>query len=131
MADEIRKCPFCGDSCTCYFDSNNKRWLVICDVACFYRGPGGDTEELSISAHNDLCDLVDKGRQYDEMHSRLNGLVDTADADAALYESQRDEAVRLLIETPTNLRQAEKIQEFLDRIDAKSILNRIEKGGGE
>ena len=62
---EIKDCPFCGGNCEegeTHIAQSEEGDVELSDTKCMncaYTGP-------DIDAHNSVCDLVEKGREYDK-----------------------------------------------------------------
>lgn len=116
----IEPCPYCGAECVTKFADN----IVSCTKAtttCPYRGK-------SIAAHNELCELVEKGREYPillEHHNRRSGMADE-------FRRERDEAVGLLRHWRNVLKSAHSLSySGCNAESTDALLARIDKGGGK
>ena len=61
MSEEILPCPYCGAVCALFDGGPVGLGGVECD--CEYSSPNMSDAEDAITVHNDLCRLVQRGRE--------------------------------------------------------------------
>lgn len=132
MSEKILPCPMpgCDGRCWCEADDIDDKmqdrppYWIRCKECHYQYGRGSMPH--AIAAHNELCELVEKGRDVPTLISAMR--TERKRLNEAL--SQHDEAVRLLRDIqrwrnegrPYNISLIRRTDTFLARID---------KGGGE